>query len=83
MAISQQLLESENLDFDLLRPLIAETAGKVQLYDPETVQTGPAIRGETEIINTHLEMLQENPGWQELYKQLSQSIVNLHKQSRG
>ena len=83
MAISQQLLKSENLDFDLLRPLIAETAGKVQQYDPETVQTGPAIRGESEIIHAHLEMLQENPEWHELYKQLSQSIVNLHKQSRG
>jgi predicted short-subunit dehydrogenase-like oxidoreductase (DUF2520 family) len=83
MAISQQLLEAENLEFDLLRPLIAETAAKVQQYDPETVQTGPAIRGESEIISTHLEMLQEKPDWQELYKQLSQSIVNLHQQSRG
>lgn len=83
MAISQELLEAESLEFDLLRPLIAETAEKVQLSDPETVQSGPAIRGESEIINSHLKMLEEKPELQELYKLLSQSIVNLHKQPRG
>jgi hypothetical protein len=77
------LLEAENLDFDLIRPLIAETADKVQLYDPETVQTGPALREDTEIINSHLEMLQNKPELEELYKKLSQSIVNLSKQPRG
>jgi predicted short-subunit dehydrogenase-like oxidoreductase (DUF2520 family) len=82
-AISQKLLEDENLDFDLLRPLIAETADKVQLYDPGTVQTGPAIREDNEIINSHLEMLQDKPELQELYKRLSQSIVNLHKHPQG
>ncbi len=82
-AISQRLLEAENLDFDLVRPLIAETADKVQLYDPETVQTGPALREDTEIINSHLEMLQDKPELEELYKKLSQSIVNLSKQPRG
>ncbi|WP_411274481.1 Rossmann-like and DUF2520 domain-containing protein [Daejeonella sp.] len=83
MAISQQLLEAENLEFDLLRPLIAETAEKVQLYSPDTVQTGPAVRGESEIISSHLKMLKDTPELQELYSQLSQGIVNLHKQPRG
>jgi len=83
MAISQKLLEAENLEFDLLRPLIAETVAKVQLYDPETVQTGPALRGDSEIISSHLIMLEEKPELQELYKLISQSIVNLHKQPRG
>lgn len=83
MAISQDLLKAENLDFDLIRPLIAETAEKVQLNDPDAVQTGPAVREETEIILSHLEMLQERPDLQELYRLLSQSIVNLHKRSPG
>ncbi|MEJ7694804.1 DUF2520 domain-containing protein [Daejeonella sp.] len=83
ISISQQLLEDENLDFDLLRPLIAETASKVQLYDPATVQTGPAVREDNEIINSHLEMLRDQPELQDLYRKLSQSIVNLHKQTRG
>ena len=82
-SISQELLEGENLDFDLLRPLIAETANKIQLNDPETVQTGPAMRGDEEIIRSHLEMLKGKPDLYELYQKLSQSIVNLHKQSQG
>lgn len=80
-AISQELLHKDNLDFDLLRPLIAETAGKIQLNDPESVQTGPAIREDQETINSHLEMLQENTELMEIYKKLSQSIVNLHERS--
>jgi predicted short-subunit dehydrogenase-like oxidoreductase (DUF2520 family) len=80
-AISQELLQKDNLDFDLLRPLIAETAGKIQLNDPVTVQTGPAFREDKEIINSHLEMLRENPELMDIYEKLSQSIVNLHKRS--
>ncbi|SKB88914.1 Rossmann-like and DUF2520 domain-containing protein [Daejeonella lutea] len=82
-AVSQNLLKEENLDFDLIRPLIAETAHKVQLYDPVSVQTGPAVREDMEIINSHLEMLKDQPELQDLYKKLSQSIVNLHKHPQG
>ena len=81
--ISKQLLEREELDFDLLRPLIAETADKIKLNDPENVQTGPAVREDQETINTHLEMLQDQPELADIYKKLSQSIVNLHKGPQG
>ena len=80
-AISQELLMEQNLDFDLLRPLIAETVKKIQLNDPVSVQTGPAIREDNETINVHLELLQKKPNLRELYKSLSQSIVNLHQQT--
>lgn len=82
-AISQELLKADHLDFDLLRPLIAETADKIQLNDPENVQTGPALRQDNETIRSHMEMLRKNPELMEIYKQLSQSIVNLHQRSEG
>ncbi len=82
-AISQELLKANNLDFDLLRPLIAETANKIQLNDPEDVQTGPAVREDIETINSHVEMLRGNPELMEIYTKLSQSIVNLHTRSEG
>jgi len=82
-AISQELLKANNLDFDLLRPLIAETANKIQQNDPEDVQTGPAVREDIETINAHVEMLRGNPELMEIYTKLSQSIVNLHKRSEG
>ncbi|WP_276348168.1 Rossmann-like and DUF2520 domain-containing protein [Daejeonella sp. JGW-45] len=82
-ALSQELLEANNLDFDLIRPLIAETAGKINLNEPKAVQTGPAIRNDRGIIKSHLEMLKDQPDVYEIYEKLSQSIVNLHKRSQG
>ena len=80
-ALSKELLEKQNLEFNLLRPLIAETANRIQLNDPESVQTGPAIRGDKTTINAHLELLRDTPELMELYERLSQSIVNLHQRS--
>lgn len=82
-ALSKELLEKQNLEFNLLRPLIAETANRIQLNDPESVQTGPAIRGDQTTINAHLELLRDTPELMELYERLSQSIVNLHQRSDG
>ena len=76
-AIAQQLLASQQLDFDLIRPLIAETAAKVQEHLPSAVQTGPAIRKDDKTIQKHLDFLKDQPQLQEIYRLLSQSIVNL------
>ena len=76
-AIAEQLLESKGISFDYLRPLIAETAAKVQQALPSEVQTGPAIRKDEKILQKHLDFLKEQPQLQEIYRLLSQSIVNL------
>ena len=69
-----KLLEKEDLDFNLLRPLIFETAHKVMQMIPENAQTGPARRGDTSILNLHKSMLKDNRDIQTLYVLLSQSI---------
>ena len=56
---------------------IAETAAKVQQVLPSEVQTGPAIRKDEKILQKHLDFLKEQPPLQEIYRLLSQSIVNL------
>jgi len=76
-AIAQKLLESKDISFDYLRPLIAETAAKVQQALPSEVQTGPAIRKDEKILQKHLDFLKDQPQLQEIYRLLSQSIVNL------
>jgi hypothetical protein len=76
-------MKEQNLDFDLLRPLIAETAAKVQSNDPLKMQTGPASRGDQETVDAHLDLLKNNPEIQDIYKKLSQSIVNLQERSKG
>lgn len=82
-AIGAEILKEKNLDFDLLRPLIAETATKVQTNEPIKMQTGPASRGDQATINTHLEALKDKPELHELYQKLSQSIVNFQEHSKG
>lgn len=78
-ALAQELLKNSNQDFNLLRPLISETAANVLLNNPIDLQTGPAVRDDQEVINNHLELLKDNPTLHELYSKLSQSIVKLNK----
>lgn len=73
-AIASELLERDGLSFDMLRPLIAETAAKAQSNDPAKVQTGPAVRGDDDILATHIAELSHNPAYQNLYKLLSDSV---------
>jgi predicted short-subunit dehydrogenase-like oxidoreductase (DUF2520 family) len=75
--LSQQLLAEKQLPFDLLRPLILETAEKVQEQLPAGVQTGPAIRNDEKTMAAHLQQLVEKPELQELYKLLSQGIIKM------
>jgi predicted short-subunit dehydrogenase-like oxidoreductase (DUF2520 family) len=78
--VSQQLLAEKHLPFDLLRPLILETAGKVQELLPGDAQTGPAARNDEKTMASHLAELQEKPELQEIYKLLSQGIIKMDNQ---
>jgi len=68
------LLEANQLDFDLLRPLILETAIKAQNYMPEAVQTGPAMRNDEMTLNSHKEQLIHTPDLLAIYNLLSDRI---------
>lgn len=81
--VAQQLLAKDNLDFDLLRPLITETAEKVQRHLPQAVQTGPAVRNDENTMNFHLQLLNGEPQLQELYQLLSQGIIKMENTTHG
>lgn len=72
--IAQKILAEAGLPFDLIRPLIQETADKVQVRLPESVQTGPAARGDENTIARHLELLETQPDLQKIYQLLTQNI---------
>ncbi|HZX57643.1 MAG TPA: F420-dependent NADP oxidoreductase [Mucilaginibacter sp.] len=72
-----KLLQQHDLDFNLLRPLILETAEKVQEHRPADVQTGPAIRKDEKTMAAHLQLLQDNPELERLYIELSQLIIKM------
>jgi len=77
--IAADILKSNEIPFDVLKPLILETAKKVQEIEPEKAQTGPAIRFDENIINAHLQQLNEFPEYQQLYKSISKSIFEHYK----
>ena len=78
--MAAKYLESKELPFEILRPLILETAQKVQELHPKKSQTGPAIRFDENIINSHLNDLKDKPDLQELYNSISKSIFEHHQE---
>lgn len=73
-AISSRLLTEHGLPFDAMLPLIDETARKVHRLPPSEAQTGPAQRNDVSIMASHLQMLEDTPQLQELYKKISKNI---------
>ena len=80
--IGQELLQKEGLDFDLLKPLIIETAEKVQELSAKEAQTGPAVRFDEDVIKAHEESLNRHPDFQKLYRFVSESIYRLQKSEK-
>jgi predicted short-subunit dehydrogenase-like oxidoreductase (DUF2520 family) len=78
-SLSNDLLDQNGLDFDLLRPLIKETAEKVQYLLPTEAQTGPAVRNDQRTLEAHLELLQQQPELENIYQTLSDSIKKSHQ----
>ena len=73
--IAEEFLEDRELDFDLLKPLIIETAAKAADIDPVNAQTGPARRGDENTIKKHLDLLEGNPEYKQLYQLISEQIL--------
>ncbi len=76
-ALAEKLAGDNNMPFDLLKPLIAETTAKAMDIAPFKAQTGPAVRGNVKVIEKHLELLKDQPRLQELYRMISDSIRGL------
>jgi len=73
-SLANEILEENGLNFNIIRPLIAETADKVMSNLPENVQTGPAIRNDKNTMNKHLGMLENKTELLHIYQTLSNSI---------
>jgi predicted short-subunit dehydrogenase-like oxidoreductase (DUF2520 family) len=73
------LLRNNGLSFDVIRPLILETAQKVLQAIPASVQTGPAVRNDARTMQAHLDMLENNDQLKQLYQLLSQAIIKMDK----
>ena len=75
--IAHEISDAKHINFDILKPLIIETAKKVQTVSPYMAQTGPAKRNDKKTIKRHLKQL-ENPTHKEIYELLTNSIKRTH-----
>jgi predicted short-subunit dehydrogenase-like oxidoreductase (DUF2520 family) len=76
-ALSEKVLQEQNLPFELLKPLIQETVAKAFFMSPLLAQTGPAIRGNIQVIERHMALLEHHPEIKELYRVISESIMSV------
>ncbi|OAD42557.1 Rossmann-like and DUF2520 domain-containing protein [Polaribacter atrinae] len=72
--IGNDICTEHKVPFEVLFPLIKETASKIEFLSPKKAQTGPAVRKDKKTIKNHLDLLDENQ--QEIYQLLTKSIQN-------
>ncbi|NHN24470.1 DUF2520 domain-containing protein [Flavobacterium jejuense] len=74
--IGNQICDDNEVPFEILQPLILETANKITELSPKEAQTGPALRKDTKTIEKHIEFLKDS-NYKEIYTLLTQSIQNV------
>jgi predicted short-subunit dehydrogenase-like oxidoreductase (DUF2520 family) len=79
LTISRDILKARKLDFEWLKPLIAETVNNSLSLTPEQAQTGPARRGDLEILDNHIEFLRNDHAVSEIYRIITQHILDRYQ----
>jgi predicted short-subunit dehydrogenase-like oxidoreductase (DUF2520 family) len=75
VSIAHKLLKEEGLEINLLQPLLEQTMTKLRTLDPLSAQTGPAVREDQLVIDSHLKELEGMIHEQELYQLLTDNII--------
>lgn len=71
-SVAADLLQGTTIPFQVLLPLIDQTAAKVHTLSPREAQTGPARRGDIAVMQHHLSLLSDQE--REVYRLLSAMI---------
>ena len=79
-SIAYDILQEHHIDWQMILPLLQNTLDKVKTMNPHDAQTGPAQRGDQNIINMHQKALQDNQ-WKEIYRLITEYIL-IHRQSK-
>jgi hypothetical protein len=76
--LAESFCSNENITFDILLPLIEETAKRLKINSPAQMQTGPAIRKDLTTIKKHLESLENYPEQKEIYTKITEGILKMN-----
>ena len=76
-ALSAEVLKAKGLPFPVMLPLVDETAQKVHELSPKDAQTGPAVRGDQNVMQMQAGMLADIPAVKQIYEALSNDIQRL------
>ena len=75
--IAKEYVEANELNWEYLKPLLAETTNKILDLNPFDAQTGPARRNDQLVIQQHLKELEGLP--KDIYKILTDSIIQTYQ----
>lgn len=79
-AVGEGIVRSAGLPFDVLKPLLAETAAKaLDAASPADVQTGPAVRNDLPTMARHRALLAAAPRLENIYSIISNNIWEISK----
>ncbi|MBQ1201949.1 MAG: DUF2520 domain-containing protein, partial [Alistipes sp.] len=82
-ATAAEVLATAGLDFDVVAPLIAETAAKaLDCKNPSQVQTGPAVRGDIQTLERHRRLIGDNDTLRKMYDIISENIWRIKETSK-
>lgn len=81
-AVTEQYCNGHQLSFQMLHPLIMETAERLKAETARQLQTGPARRGDEQTMQKHLQLLNNEPELQDLYKTISNSILKMYHKNK-
>jgi len=79
--MSKSILDENDIDFTILKPLLSETLKKAFEIDPIKAQTGPAVRKDISTIRDHLKILDNKEDFKKIYKDITENIIKVHSQS--
>ncbi|MES2381191.1 MAG: DUF2520 domain-containing protein [Bacteroidota bacterium] len=83
LALTKQILDEQNIDYKLLQHLVSNGINNAFNFDPALIQTGAAVRNDTETIHTHKMLLHQNIDLIALYELMSKSIFDLKQRQHA
>lgn len=79
-SLANEIIAETDTPFEALLPLIEETADKVKYLSPKDAQTGPAVRNDEATMQSHINLLNNNPKALKTYLTVSEQIKETHQQ---